>query len=272
MVDWKTVFDEVRRDEPATEKAVSGLRSFLSAPLTDVECAEIAAVQINPFGRSAPEHATWSPIDPTHWQLPDCELAPDFKDFLRWSNGGWARTGEREFGFFDIAGIRDYMLRYLFPEYMPGVVPFAFNGGGVFYAFDVRKPTENEYPIVAAASGVLDFHSSPILGLKFIDACRGRDNIEDILYPPSDDPPLPIRGDLWIIKPPNGLKEMASIKKLLGLDTSLGELREAMAKTPCRLASYVLCNRFDAMLTSSPELRQLLAVTELDSETYLDWP
>lgn len=259
MVDWISVFDEVEREQPAAEENVSQLRAFLSSPLTIVERDEIAALD--------------SELDPTAWGLPDCELPGDFKDFLRWSNGGGARTGEREFGFFDIAGIRDYMLRYLFPEYMPGVVPFAFNGGGIFYAFDVRsQPLKGEYPIVAAASGVLNFDDSPVVASTFMDLCRGTVNVGDILYPPTPEPSLPVRGDLWIVKSPNGLKELASVKKLLGLDMPLGELRAAMSAAPCRIARNVLCNRCDSLLAAEPELRSFLAVTEIDGETRIAWP
>ena len=160
MFEWASIFDEVQRAEPASEQDVSELRSYLCSPLTDIERSEIA-VQINPFRQSTPEYTAWLPVTPTKWRLPECDLPNDFKDFLRWSNGGWARTGEREFGFFGIAGIRDYMLRYLFPEYLPGAVPFAFNGGGIFYAFDVRHaPEDGEFPIIAVASGVLDIADS----------------------------------------------------------------------------------------------------------------
>ena len=66
------------------------------------------------------------------------------------------------------------MLRYLFPEYLPGAVPFAFNGGGIFYAFDVRHaPEDGEFPIIAVASGVLDFEYSPTVASTFVDLCRG---------------------------------------------------------------------------------------------------
>ncbi len=46
------------------------------------------------------------------------------------------------------------MLAYHVPEYMPLAVPFAFNGGGTFYMFDMRSPPVNgEYPIVCCGSG-----------------------------------------------------------------------------------------------------------------------
>lgn len=272
MVEWNRIFDEAKPATPASEQDIFGLRSFLCSELTDSERNEIA-VQINPFRQSTREYMAWCPVDPTKWTLPECDLPADFKDFLRWSNGGWARTGEREFGFFGIAGIRNYMLWYLFPEYLPGVVPFAFNGGGIFYAFDVRdRPQQGEFPIIAVATGVLDFEYSPVIGTTFVDVCRGTVNIDDILYPPPVEPPLPDRGDLWIIKQPNSLKDMASIKKLLELNTSLGELRVAMTNTPCRLAINIPCNYFNTLLTASPELRSFLAVTELDNETLLEWP
>jgi hypothetical protein len=79
-------------------------------------------------------------------------------------------------------GLREFLVSYHVPQYMPLAVPFAFNGGGVMYLFDMRDPpaSDGEYPILCAHAGCLTFdpHDSPKVADSFPEVCRGRFNVE----------------------------------------------------------------------------------------------
>src|SRR5215472_6681118 len=108
-------------------------------------------------------HATYKPFDPSVWVMPTRPLPPQYLSLLKWSNGAWCRSGEREFGFFPTfdangCGVRESMLAYHVPQYMPGALPFAFNGGGTFYLFDMREDAVGgEYPVVCCHAGSLSW-------------------------------------------------------------------------------------------------------------------
>ncbi len=75
------------------------------------------------------------------------------------------------------------MLAYHLPEYMPGALPIAFNGGGTFYLLDMRKPARNgEYPVVCSHAGSLgwDADESTRIADSFLSACRGAVNVDDL--------------------------------------------------------------------------------------------
>lgn len=108
---------------------------------------------------------------------------------LRWSNGGWCRNGEREFGFFPTdhptGSVREMLLAYCLPEVMPSALPFAFNGGGVFYLFDMRKEAKNdEFPIVCSHVGSIgwDLDDYVVVADSFLAACQGKVDVENLLY------------------------------------------------------------------------------------------
>ena len=89
-----------------------------------------------------------------------CSLPASYLSFLGWSNGGEFRNGERWFQFFQALhpsqGVHAMQLAYGVPRYMPGALPFAFNGGGAFYLFDTRFGlAADEYPVVIARAGNL---------------------------------------------------------------------------------------------------------------------
>ena len=157
-MNWLNIFDETQTEAGATEEEIAQFVSEVCSPLTSSEIAEVNASQINPFPKSHALYNTYKPFDPEYWLIPRKPLPPSYLDFLRWSNGGWCRTGEREFGFFPAndltGGLRAMLLAYHVPQYMPLALPFAFNGGGVFYLFDMREEGKNgEYPIVSSHAG-----------------------------------------------------------------------------------------------------------------------
>ena len=170
------------QQEPISTEDLMFLTNGVFAPITDAEREEIISLQQNPWPTHHPEHATWTPIDPINWRFPSHPIPASYITLLQYADGGLAVNGEREIGFFGAHDIREYLLHYLFPEFMPLAVPFGLNGGGVFYVFDMRNPPSNEeFPILAASAGVLDFDDSPIVVHSLSELFAGTDNIEELL-------------------------------------------------------------------------------------------
>ncbi|MDQ1924612.1 SMI1/KNR4 family protein [Massilia pseudoviolaceinigra] len=110
------------------------------------------------------------------------DLPSSYVALLTKSNGGGIVIGNREIAFFDALTLRDYLVDYQFPVYMPGALPFGLNGGGVFYVFDMREaPVDGEFPILAAASGNLEYDSSPTIAHSLQQLLSDLTNIEDFL-------------------------------------------------------------------------------------------
>src|SRR4051794_37024143 len=143
-MDWRAVFDEAQPGPGASDAEIERFVATIGQPLTAAEIDEVNHSQRNPFPASDPLHAAYRPFDPSRWIVPSGPLPPAYLAFLQWSNGGWFRTGEREFGFFPTSnptgGVRAMLLAYHLPKYMPGAMPIAFNGEGTFYLIDMRQP------------------------------------------------------------------------------------------------------------------------------------
>jgi hypothetical protein len=184
---WDSVFDDARPAAGASKAEIESFVSTVGQPLSVEEIAIVNRSQRNPFPESDPLHAQYRPFDPSAWKVPDRPLSRQYLDFLRWSNGGWCRTGDREFGFFPTnhpgGDVRAMMLGYHVPQYMPGALPFAFDGGGTFYLFDMRVPAvRGEYPVVCCHAGSLrwDDYLCWVIANSFEDACRGTENVHDL--------------------------------------------------------------------------------------------
>jgi len=119
-----------------------------------------------------------SVLDYKQWNLPLLKIPEQYLKLLSYSNGGLIVNGNREFGFFGKNELREYYLNYEFPHYMPGVLPIALNGGGVFYAYDLRKTLENPQ-IIAVGSGALDWKFAYSLGNDLLEMLSKTTNIED---------------------------------------------------------------------------------------------
>lgn len=179
-VDWNSIFDEVHARPGATKQDVSEFVSSALLPLTSDEAERIRRAQNNPFPKGDPLHPTWKPFDPANWKLPKRSFPSDYLRLLQWANGAECRSGARVFQFFPTAGVRATMLAYHIPQHMSCAVPFAFNGGGVFYLFDMRKPARNgEYPIVCCGAGALGFGHAIKIADSFLAACQGKANVAD---------------------------------------------------------------------------------------------
>lgn len=182
-MNWERLFDEIIAEAPASDRDIAYLQHDALAPLTEAEIAEITASQRNPFPPTDPLYTKYRPFDPRKWTIPKRHFPESFVDFLRWSNGGNFVNGDREFGMFGTKSIREYLLAYHIPEYMPGAIPFAFDGGGGFYLFDMRnEPVDGEYPIVMSHSGSLswdeDLHA--VLGRSFVEVLSDRGDPNDV--------------------------------------------------------------------------------------------
>ncbi len=185
MIDWSSIFDRAKPKPGATDRRVEQLVRGLGRPITHTEYDRIMASQRNPFPKADPMHRRWAPFDPSNWQMPDRPLPESYLSFVRYADGGEFWSGERLFQMWG-TGLREFLLAYHVPQYMPRAVPFAFNGGGVAYLFDMREPPgpDGEYPILCAGSGNWDFDPfySPLVADSFPGACRGRTNVEALRF------------------------------------------------------------------------------------------
>ncbi|MGL6073947.1 MAG: SMI1/KNR4 family protein [Fimbriiglobus sp.] len=179
-MDWTTVFDELYPEPGATAEVLEQYVMEVAFPMSSGEIERVNTSQQNPFPKSDPLYSSWQPFDPAAWEIPNRPLPSSYLSLLKWSNGGEFRTGERWFQFFPALdeghGVRAMMLAYHLPEYMPGALPIAFNGGGTFYLFDMRLPAiAGEYPVGCAHAGYLSWDSDAYAKIadSFLTACRG---------------------------------------------------------------------------------------------------
>lgn len=77
--------------------------------------------------------------------FPCCCLPHDYLNLIRESNGGDFMSGEREYQFLSTDKIAEYYYAYMFPIYMPYAFPFAMDGCGNFYIFNLRNNDECVY-------------------------------------------------------------------------------------------------------------------------------
>lgn len=250
--DWHSVFDDVYPAAGATEAELRECVATIFKPVSAEEASELEAEQFD--------------LDPTGWRFPQHPLPASFLDLLRWSNGGGAVNGDREFGFFPCLGgqhgLRAMLLAYHVPEYMPLAVPFAFNGGGTFYLFDMRKPpVDGEYPIICCGSGALGFDDDEyvLVGNTLLEACSGRVDVDSIRFPC----PNFIEVKLTLIKP-LPLKQLAILNKLFNLCDSVGQLRERYSEPPVLLTETGL-DLARSVLANHPDLLASLEARDTEN-------
>lgn len=185
MIEWPSIFEERYPTAGANAHELAVLVRSFGEALSAEELHFIKTGQSNPYPPSHPLYASYSPFDPRRWKFPLGTLPAEYMDFLSWSNGGEFRTGERWFQFFPAVdpdhGVRAMLLAYHIPEYMPLALPFAMDGGGGIYLFDMRDPASAP-PIVWAHAGNLGWASDEHAPLapNFLAACRGKTAPEDV--------------------------------------------------------------------------------------------
>jgi hypothetical protein len=246
-MDWSAVFDEAQPAPGASDAEIEQFVATIGNPLSVTEVAEVNASQHNPFPENDPLHAAYRPFDPSRWGMPARPLPPDYLDFLRWSNGGWCRSGEREFGFFSTSdptqGVRAMMLAYHLPEYMPGALAFAFDGGGTFYLFDTRQQAvAGNYPIVCSHSGNVGWEADAhwVVAESFEAACRGTVNVDDLRQPAEDaDFDATELVAVYLEEPLKSVKTLLAIKAHLAIAASIAELKKLAQSVPCPIARHL---------------------------------
>ena len=175
---WDAVFDRVfERSGPADPAAIDQV--FL--PISPAEIVSVTAQFRNPWPVGSPQHAAHRPLDPSKWMLPRPPLPRSYVDFLLWSDGASWQTGEREFSCFGCKHLREYLLHYEFPEYMPGAVPIGLDGGGVFGVFDLRNGPSDK--VWAIGSGALSWDDVVPIAESFPEFCRGTTRVGDVYMP-----------------------------------------------------------------------------------------
>ena len=100
----------------------------------------------------------------------------EYLGFLRWSNGGYFQGIARDLDpLFSTHEVRDYMLTYNIPHWMPETCPIGFDGGGGFYLLDMRKELQpREFPVVWAHASNLGFEDARQLAKSFSEFIEKR--------------------------------------------------------------------------------------------------
>ena len=150
---------------PATDEDIATFVNSIFAPLTDGEIDNLTVEHKKIVGDGCFD----PPFNPANWMLPHLSLPNSYLEFLQFSNGGSFCGVHRDFDpLFSTNEIRDYMLGYSIPHWMPLALPFAFDGGGTFYLFDMRNEhPRNDYPILFAHAGNLDYDDAYLIADSF---------------------------------------------------------------------------------------------------------
>jgi len=165
--DWNVVFDRAERQPGATAESLDRLQVELFSPLTAREAEGIAALR---------RKHDLPPVAVDRWVLPVGPLPVSHVSLLRWSDGGELSRGRRTFSpMVPHRELRSLLLDWFFPEHLPGCLPFAMDGGGVFYAFDMRQPRlDGDYPVLAVHAATLRWNEVTAVATNFVETCLGR--------------------------------------------------------------------------------------------------
>ena len=151
----------------ASETAINDFTSTLFARLDDSTIN-----RLNTEHRDALGDGDFDPtFDAENWILPATKLPDSYLNFLRSSNGGFFAGHHRDFDpLFPLSDVRDYMLAYSIPQWMPLACPIGMDGGATFYLFDMRHPPiADDYPILMAHSSNLGYEDSLRVADSFLE-------------------------------------------------------------------------------------------------------
>ena len=161
---WAEEFDEHRPYPGLTHVELGSELPRLFAPITESE----TTTALKAYGGSDPR------FNPRGWAMPAGPLPQAYLEFLLWANGGWFVNGRRAFDpLLPLQEVRGFVLNYEFPHYMPGALPFALDGGGGFYTFDLRSP-RGPAPVLWTHASDLGFESARPVATSFRDCLSGR--------------------------------------------------------------------------------------------------
>jgi hypothetical protein len=170
---WVNVFEDVfEKNQGAGHDEVTDFLKTWNVQLSELEIQEMKSRQV--------QYNQYITFDPYLWDFPQRQLPCSYIEFIQYSNGGEFQTGDRYFQYFSIKEFREYNLAYEFPEYMKFAVSFGMDGCGNHYIFDMREEMKNnEYPILVAHSGYLDYEGSVKVADSFLELCKGRTSMDD---------------------------------------------------------------------------------------------
>jgi hypothetical protein len=154
-------------ESSATDADIEAFVASVFAPLSDDEIIDLRAEHKAAVGDGCFD----PPFEPSAWHLPHRALPDSYLAFLRYSNGGFFAGQNRDLDpLFNIREIRDYMLRYSIPHWMPMSCPIGFDGGGTFYLLDMRYDSINDdYPVLFAHAGNLGYDDAVTLANSFTE-------------------------------------------------------------------------------------------------------
>ena len=157
-------------EAPASDFDIAAFVESVFAPLTAEEIDDLTQEHRKMVGDGHFD----PPFEPAAWQLPKFKLPDSYVNFLRFSNGGFFAGAHREFDpMFTTREVREYMLAYSIPHWMPLSCPIGFDGGGTFYLFDMRNESAtNDYPILFAHAGNLGYDEAVPLATTFAELIK----------------------------------------------------------------------------------------------------
>ncbi len=163
---WPQGFDG-KPESPATDSDITALVESVFAPLSAHEIKELH----NEHKAAVGDGCFDPPFDPAGWELPRRPLPASYLAFLRYSNGGFFPGAKRDLDpLFNTHEIRDYMLGYSIPHWMPLSCPIGFDGGGTFYLLDMRRSSKNnDYPVLFAHASNLGYDDAVTLADSFAE-------------------------------------------------------------------------------------------------------
>lgn len=82
--------------------------------------------------------------------FPSRQLPEDYVNFIKNNTCADFSDGERLYQFLDIDTVMEYYDAYMFPKFMPYAFPFAMDGNGSFYIFNMRQYDECVYIVDAS--------------------------------------------------------------------------------------------------------------------------
>ena len=112
-------------------------------------------------------------------QFPICELSHTYIELLNESNGGDFTIGNREYQLLSAEEALQAYQSYNFSIYMPFAFPFAMDGCGNFYIFNLR---EKDDCIYAVSASDLEWEASCMIAENLIQCFRQKEALDDILF------------------------------------------------------------------------------------------
>ena len=158
---------EFQPEAPAADNDIAVFVESVFAPLTDSEIEDL----VHEHKKIVGDGNFDPPFDPSLWQLPNHKLPDSYLEFLRFSNGGFFGGENRDLDpLFTTHQVREYMLAYSIPHWMPKSCPIGFDGGGTFYLLDMRKSSKiNDYPVLLAHAGNLGYDNAMRIADSFAE-------------------------------------------------------------------------------------------------------